>query len=135
MPHKRIPGINKEWTDFLTCLLLHMLLPLLPLVFESALSGGAPSGSTLAITAALYAMAIGLSSENKAMFGLCILIGVIFSVVYGVLSVPSHKDIAGIIPGSSISIALVFLIHACERYNRHVVDCRPFLAFDNGGMQ
>ncbi|QQO03254.1 hypothetical protein JGR64_00260 [Luteimonas sp. MC1572] len=132
---KRIPGLSDEWTDLLTCIFLHMLLPLLPIVFEAVISRGPPSDGTLAITAALYAMAIGLSSENKAMFGLCVLIGVSFSAVYGIISGPNNEQITGVGFSSTVSIGLVFLIHICERYNRHVADCRPFLSFANGGAR
>ena len=125
---KRIPGINQEWSNYLTCILLHMLLPLLPLLFEAWALGGSPSESTLAITAAIYAMSIGLSSENKAMFGLCIMVGVIFSAVYGQVSV-SKNPTPDVGIYAALAILFVFVIHAAERYNRHVVDCRPFLDF------
>lgn len=126
---KKIPGISQEWSEYLTCLLLHMILPLLPLFFEAMIrSDSYPSNSTLAITVALYSMSIGLTSRNKAMFGLCLIIGVSFSVVFGILS-GSETKINGINTASTITIVAVFLIHAAERYNRHVADCTPFLEF------
>lgn len=148
---KPIPALPHEWGDFLTCILLHMLLPLLPLLMESWWSGR-PTEATCAITAAMYAFGIGLSSRNKSMLGLCIIVGAIFSVVFGVVSATVAPLVAAQAAPTLItaaasqpiqvsgvpaqinnvrttalfSIAMVFLIHAMERYNRHVVDCIPF---------
>ena len=125
---KRIPGISKQWSNYLTCVLLHMILPLLPLLFEAYFLQAYPTPDTLAITTALYAMSIGLSSDNKAMFGLCILIGVIFSVVYGRVAT-TDDAFSDVRIYAFLVMILVFLIHAGERYNKHVVDCRPYLDF------
>lgn len=127
---KRIPGITPAWSDYLTCLMLHMLLPLLPLLFESMALGAPPPG-TLAITAAMYIVSTGLSSENKAMFGLCTLLGIFFSVLYG--QIANQKAGFPVSAVASCCIVLVFSIHAFERYNRHVVDCRSYLDFPRGG--
>ncbi len=128
---KRIPGLPDEWADFFTCMLLHMLLPLLPLLIEAWLKGS-PTETTVAITASMYSIAIGLSSRNIAMLGFCIVISIIFSVVFGISSVsgatatPLLNDVKLY---SGISIFFVFLIHCLERYNKHVVDCVPFWEF------
>jgi len=125
---KRIPALPDEWGDFFTCILLHMLLPLLPLLIEAWLKG-VPTESTAAITASMYSIAIGLSSRNKAMLGLCILISIIFSVVFGVVSASATPQLNDVRFFSGVSIFSVFLIHVFERYNRHVVDCIPFWDF------
>jgi len=125
---KRIPALPEEWGDFFTCILLHMLLPLLPLLIELWLKG-APTDGTSAITASMYSIAIGLSSRNKAMLGLCILISIIFSVVFGIVSASQTSQLSDVTLWSSISIFSVFLLHCFERYNRHVVDCIPFWEF------
>lgn len=125
---KRIPALPAEWGDFLTCILLHMLLPLLPILIEIWLKG-APTEPTASITASMYSIAIGLSSKNKAMLGLCILISIIFSVVFGIVSASQTPQLSDVNLWSGISIFSVFLIHCLERYNRHVVDCVPFWAF------
>lgn len=125
---KRIPALPDEWGDYLTCILLHMLLPLLPLLIEAWLKG-TPSESTAAITASMYSIAIGLSSRNKAMLGLCIVISIIFSVVFGVSSASQASQLSDVKFWSGVSIFSVFLIHCFERYNRHVVDCIPFWEF------
>lgn len=130
---KRIPGVSPEWSEYLTCILLHMTLPLLPLLFEAIALKGPPTQGTVAITTAIYAISIGLSSENKAMFGLCVFIGFVFSALYGVIAAAGSEASSILSWAAWISMIFVFVIHACERYNKHVVDCRPFLHFSNGG--
>ena len=126
---KRIPSIPSEWGDFITCILLHMLLPLLPLFIEAWLNKGKVTDTTYAITCSMYAIAIGLSSKSYPMLGLCFLISIVFSVVFGIVSV-SGSQLSFVGNASIICIFAVFLIHVMERYNRHVVDCVPFWDFE-----
>ncbi|MCI3911534.1 hypothetical protein MQC82_18465 [Pseudomonas viridiflava] len=128
---RRIPALPDEWGDLFTCVLLHMLLPLLPLLIEAWMKGS-PTESTAAITASMYSIAIGLSSRNKAMLGFCITISIIFSVVFGVVSASQASQLNDVKFYSGLSIFFVFLIHIFERYNRHVVDCIPFWDFSKG---
>ena len=120
---------NEEWSQYVTCVLMHMILPLLPLGLE-AIKGDVKPG-TYAITAAMYAIGIGLSSKNVAVFAMCIVIGVIFSFVFGHSS-GSNADGEIITVFSVLSMLVVFIIHGIERYNRHVVDCIPFFEFIQG---
>ena len=79
----------------------------------------------------MYSISIGLSSKNKAMFGFCLVIGIFFSAVYGV-SVGTQNELMNDMKIITIIIlGSVFLLHAAERYNRHVADCQPFLLFKN----
>ena len=117
---------NDEWGDYVMCLLLHMVLPLLPLLFETLVTKAPPSAKTVTLTTALYAISIGLSSENKTIFSLCLFIGFVFSVLFGLSHASNPSDTTLV---SYAAIALVFITHAAERYNRHVIDCRPFLEF------
>jgi hypothetical protein len=127
---KPIEGISEESTEFLTCIILHMLVPLLPLIIESWKMKGDASEATLAITASMYSISIGLSSRNKGVFSLCLFISFLFSMAFG-LSVGAPAS--GILPllkiSALITIVLVFIIHSCERYNIHVVECAPFWNF------
>lgn len=75
---KAIKGLSEENTEFLTCIILHMLIPLLPLFLETWKMQGYPSDATLTITASMYSISIGLSSRNKAIFPLCFLISIFF---------------------------------------------------------
>jgi len=125
---KRIPSIPEEWDDFLICILLHMSFPLLPLLIEYLLRS-AITDETCAITTSMYSIAIGLSSKNKLMFASCIIVSVIFSVIFGMISVSQSFSLNHVKTASLISIFCIFLVHCCERYNRHVVDCVPFWEF------
>lgn len=132
---KAIKGLNEETTEFITCLILHMLVPLLPLLIEALKMKGWPTESTLAITASMYSISIGLSSRNKAAFSLCLFVGILFAMAFG-LSIGSDSDsdsLALVRVGSAITILFVFGIHSCERYNRHVVECVPFWNFEKVG--
>lgn len=125
----RIAGISKAWQNFFISLVLHLGLPLLPLVLERWFSGHIESKSA-ALTAALYSMAIGLSSRNVALFGTSICICVTFSAAFGFLSKDPELVAADTL--SYIVIGLVFVVHAIERYNRHVIDQQPFFEFLTG---
>ncbi|MEC6822642.1 hypothetical protein VXS02_04250 [Photobacterium piscicola] len=130
---KAIKGISEETTEFVTCVILHMLVPLLPLILEAWKTKGEPTEVTLAITASMYAISIGLSSRNKATFSLCIFISILFSMAFGFIISSPQETLPLVKIGSLITILLVFVIHACERYNKHIVECVPFWNFNNGG--
>jgi len=73
-------------------------------------------------------IAIGLSSRNLALFGLCILSGLLFSAAFGFLSTTPH-GLHNANIGAYIAIAIIMFVHGIERYNRHVIDQAPFLEF------
>lgn len=125
---RRLPGLSSLWQEYLLCLLFHMILPLLPIGFEFWLTGEIDD-KTLALATSMYSIAIGVSLKIKLIFGLTILISIIFAMVFGILtdqsaSLANSKFLAG------GAIATVFVIHAGERYNRHVVDGLPFWDFN-----
>lgn len=123
---KEIPGIPPEWQNFLFCCLLHVTLPLLPLGIELWFSGRVDE-KTAVLTAAMYSMAIGLSSRNLALFGLGLLQGVVFSAAFGFLSKTPHLHSADVV--AYAAIIFIMTVHVLERYNRHVIDQAPFLEF------
>lgn len=129
---KPIPGLSDEGADFITCILMHMLLPLLPLLIEVWKTKGSPTEATLAISASMYSIAIGMSSRNKAIFALCVFVSILFSIVFGMLS-GEVADLPFVQLSSIITMLFVFITHACERYNRHVVECVPFWDFSSAG--
>jgi hypothetical protein len=130
MVAKAINIIKEEHTEFLTCVILHMLVPLLPLLIETWKTSGSASSSTLTITASMYAISIGLSSRNKAIFSFCLFISILLSMAFGITMNSTGASVPGLKVMSVITIFLVFLIHACERYNKHVVECVPFWNFE-----
>ncbi len=123
---KRIPGLPPEWQQFAFCLAFHVTLPLLPLAFELWFTGSVEEKS-IVLTAAMYSIAIGLSSRNLAVFGLGLLQSIIFSAAFGFLSKNAHLDKASGV--ALFSIVFIMSIHIIERFNRHVIDQSPFLEF------
>jgi hypothetical protein len=124
-----VRGISDGWQNFIICVILHLGLPLLPIALEAWFAGQVEAKSA-ALTAALYSMAIGLSSRSVALFGFGILMCVLFSAAFGFLS--RQSTLAGAEVASYLGILVIFIVHAVERYNRHVVDRIPFLKFANG---
>ncbi|ELJ8717833.1 hypothetical protein RUK98_003548 [Vibrio cholerae] len=129
---RAIKGVSEEITEFLTCIILHMLVPLLPLILEAWKTQGNPTEATLAITASMYSISIGLSSRNKAIFSLCFFISILFSMAFGFILSNTTDSLPLVKFGSMATILLVFGIHACERYNKHVVECIPYWNFNSG---
>ena len=123
---KPIPGIPSEWQNFLFCVALHLTLPLMPLVIERWFTGQIEEKSAV-LTAAMYSMALGLSSRNIAIFGMGLLAGILFSAAFGFLCQTNHLEKAD--SWSYTVIIAIMIFHAIERYNRHVVDQAPFLEF------
>lgn len=119
-------GFDDGWQNFLASLVLHLGLPLLPLLLEKWFSGGVEAKSA-ALTAALYSMAIGLSSRYVAVFGLGIALCIGFSAAFGFLARDPELMNAKI--ASYGAIGLVFVLHAGERFRRHVVRHQPFFEF------
>lgn len=91
---------------------------------------GAPTEGTISITAAMYSIAIGMSSRNSAMLAICILISITFSAVFDIVTAGSATSLDNVHLYSGGSILIVFVIHILERYNRHVADCTPFWEFN-----
>jgi hypothetical protein len=128
---KKIPGLPKVWQEFLFCVILHMLLPLLPLLLE-LWQAGAVTGKELSLAASMYAVSIGVSSRNKAIFALGVFISIAFASAYGFQSPTSGGvPLRGGIYIACISILLILITHCCERYNMHVVDGVPFWEFQS----
>lgn len=123
----RIPSMPDNWQNFLLSIMFHMFLPLLPLIIELWITNNV-KGDSIAIVAALYALSIGVSSRNKVLFGVCIVIGVVFSFAYGV-SFINQQALSNLVQYSSVSIFSVFLAHAGERWNIHIVDGEKYWNF------
>jgi len=122
-------GFSKAWDTFLMSLIFALILPLVPLGIERWITGALGAGS-LVSAAAIYVVAIGVTSRSRGIFALSILGGVFLSAGYGVaLSLEPGSRIAQIETASWASIGLVFLLHGLERYQRHVVLLEPFLEF------
>ena len=123
---KRFPGVNEAWTAFLLCVIVHMSLPLLPLMVEWLITG-VLTKSSLTITIAIYAMTIGASSTNSIIAIICIVVGIVFSMLYGVTLIQNtYQFQVDTMLISKIALMVIVIPHIIERYNRHVVDLQPF---------
>jgi hypothetical protein len=119
-------GFADGLQNFFISLVLHLGFPLLPLLLEKWFSGAVEAKSA-ALTAALYSMAIGLSSRYVAVFGLGIALCIGFSAAFGHLARDPYLMNAKI--ASYGAIGLVFVLHAGERFRRHVIRRQPFFEF------
>lgn len=123
----RIPSRSSGWQDFLLSIFLHLTLPLIPLIVELWLTLTVTE-KTMTLAATMYTITIGISSRNKALFGLAILLSIPIAIAFGYAVTEGNSVFAGeIISGGAI--LLMFVFHAGERYYRHVVDGQEFLRF------
>ena len=120
--------MSKGWQNFLLCVFLHLSIPLLPLLIEFWATASV-SDKTLTLAGTVYTIAVGISSRNRALFGLAILLSITLAVAFGfAASVNEPLPASGYVSG--IAILVMFAFHAIERYNRHVAEGRSFLRFD-----
>lgn len=103
------------------------------------------SEQSLTITAAIYTITTGVSSEQEWQLGLAIVSSVIFSASFGfvtILAQPQLADNAELLLAQKSAlqtikllsfwgIAMISLLHAYERFNRHVVDGNSYWNFFN----
>jgi len=123
-------GFPDEHYQFIACIILHLLIPLIPLLLEHIVIGHL-STKTLTLIAAIYSITIGRTTKNPAQFAIGIVISLIFSACYGltVQEPPaSAPHVYSTLDYASMAVIFaIFLMHALERYNKHVVDLEPFL--------
>ena len=127
----KFKGLPEHVQAFGVCVILHMLFPFLPLGLELLHTGGIGEG-VLVLFASLYGLTIGTSSRSQLLFTISIFAGFFFAVAYG-FSLGSGESMSGANTSAMVAIIAIFLVHFCERFNRHVVERRPFFEFGNGG--
>lgn len=120
--------MSKGWQNFLLCIFLHLGIPLLPALIEFWATANI-SDKTLTLAGTVYTVAVGISSRNRALFGLAILLSITLAVAFGFAAsenepLPASRYVAG------FAILVMFVFHGVERYNRHAAEGRPFLQFD-----
>lgn len=125
---KRVPGLPDNWQQYCVCLLLHLALPFLPLLLEWLFTANVEEKS-LYLFVAMYAMAIGITSTSALAFSGTLLVGLLYCAAYGAAT--ENAKNAGVLGGHvAVGVILtVVLVHAVERFNRHVVDRLSFLEF------
>ena len=123
--------MKNNYQDFFTSILLHLLLPLMPLVFEFNYTEFV-SERSLTMTASIYAFSIGVSSRNKATLAICIIIGLLNAGNYGATILDElnteiiHETFDFTSLGAFWLIILIFIIHGIERWIRHIQENEEF---------
>lgn len=93
------------------------------------------------ITAAIYTITTGISSEQEWQFGLSIVSSLVFSALFGFVIFIAQPRLAenpeiilaqrnAVIKFSPfLGITMISILHGFERFNRHVVDKKPYWNF------
>ncbi|MBS0420206.1 MAG: hypothetical protein JSR66_21025 [Proteobacteria bacterium] len=122
---------NGKWQQFIFSLIAQLVLPLMPIFIEWCVTGGVDE-KTLAISASMYCISIGVATKNLALLGISIVVAMLFSAVFGSLA-------AGNVPHfyvrifSIITIVAFMAIHAIERYKRHIQAGELFFLVGDSG--
>jgi hypothetical protein len=123
----RFRGIPRTVEEYLLCILLHFLLPFLPIATEAVVSGRV-SSKTLLLFLAIYPLNIGISSQRKLLFAAAFVVSVIYSGFFGIACGALIVPAVAYLFGFSV-VAGLALVHLMERYNRHIADSELFLKF------
>lgn len=124
---RRVPDLPEEWQHFLLSLLYVSLLPLIPLVLEFWLKGNL-SASSLTLATAIYSVTVGASSKNRLLFGVGILLAIVFSSVFGVVMNATTPP-KGTEEACFVVLALLTVFNVFDRWNRHMADHEKFWDF------
>ena len=119
--------MTQNWQHFLFAMFAQLMLPLAPLAIEFWLTG-AIGEQTFAISAAMYSIAIGVSTKNLGLLGLSIVVAVLFSALFGFL-VSGNAAHYTIRWPALFTILFFMVIHAFERFKRHVGQGELFIEF------
>jgi membrane protease YdiL (CAAX protease family) len=128
---------RKDWfppnvQQYLACLLLYLIVPLLPLFFEWS-NKRSVSVSSWHLTAFSYAISIGVASRNVFPFVFSLVAAVVYASCYGTSMNPgSHAWLIDTWLFPLAGIVVVFLMGAFERYVIHVEECIPYINFRRG---
>jgi hypothetical protein len=105
-----------------------LLLPLLPVVFEtiSTSPGGAwaPSAATLCITAAIYAPTVAISIRSERVFPFSMLVAMVFSFMYSTSQPGASTD--GLMYGSATAILASMLTGLVGGYVLFQIENKDF---------
>jgi len=77
----------------------------------------------------MYAFAVGLTSKNRAQFALFLVLGIAQVGVYGFAGIEPIKNFYLVVP--FWIILFVFIIHAVERWDRHVRKDEVYFIFED----
>lgn len=117
--------MNDSHQHFFACVLLHLLIPLAPLLIEFIYSEDITLKSFV-MAGAMYSISIAVSSNQLAIFVLALVIGFLFSASYGAVegttsALPLWSHI------SPWVVLLVAITHGFERYDRHITKGEQYI--------
>lgn len=119
--------MKRSHQNFVSCVILHLLVPLAPLLLEFIQNHDITRKSVI-LAGAMYSFSIGITSNQLVTFSICISIGFIMSGSYGTVSgtataLPFYNFCG------AYAIILVFIINFIERFDRHVIRGETFILF------
>ncbi len=121
------------WSTWISCIAVHMMLPLVPLGLEKFIEGHL-SEKSIAITAAMYAIALAISSRWMWYVFIGFSLSVIYSGMFGFITREGMLDATmrqSVDTKGLWAIGFLFLLHLTERFHRHVMLREPFFEFIN----
>ncbi|MDZ7725718.1 MAG: hypothetical protein U5R06_23550 [candidate division KSB1 bacterium] len=121
--------MKNNWQQFLFCIIVQLLLPLLPLLIEKSLTQ-VISSETWTLIAGMYIIAIGVSSNNLPMLGASIVVSMFFMAVFGFIKA-GNTITFDINIWALISVVSFMIIHIIERYKRHIIGDEFFVKINN----
>jgi hypothetical protein len=123
-------GVGRRTANFVLFVLWQMVLPFAPLWAELWVQDTI-SDRTWFIFLAVYAIALGSQSNVRLIFSAFIVIGLIYTFLYGWSFTQANAATSGTIR-SDVAAGLtmfLFLVHFVERVCRHIVGKEPFMEF------
>lgn len=134
-------GEPGPWQSFSVAFIFLLVFPLLPLGAELLFTGRV-TASSLTLVTSTYAISLAMSSRNVVIWAIGFLIGIGFGVIFGWSMGVGDSAIGPVYrltdgptadPGwllwAGAGVAIVFVMHVLERFNRHVMDGEPFPEF------
>ena len=117
--------MNDNFQHFFACVLLHLLIPLAPLLIEYIYNADVTLKS-LVMAGAMYSLSISVSSHHLINFVLAFVIGFMFAASYG--AVEASASMFPIMGNVSFwGIIFVALTQLFERFDRHVNKGEKFM--------
>ncbi len=124
--------MKDNYQFFFASIIFHLVLPLMPLIFEMNYTGYI-SERSLTMIASIYAFTIAVSSRNVITLAIGIIIGFLNAGNYGstikvineVQTLPGRFDFLSL--SAFWLILIIFIIHSTERYARHVLENEEFV--------
>ncbi|MGO9444461.1 MAG: hypothetical protein ACLPXB_06730 [Thiobacillaceae bacterium] len=114
--------------EFLSAVLMHLFLPLVPLGLEFWFTGKL-GASGLAMATAMYAIGIGNTTKFRPAFAVYLIMGFVFAAVYGYTVSQGTRGPSNATDAARYSLLFVFGSHLAERFRRHVFQKELFWGF------